>query len=62
MGIYRDGDPWSEIVRLRTTLETIAGAHLGDCPAARDELAVAKEHIAYLRQLAWDAVKANAGK
>ena len=61
-------EDWSAVVfhaareesrKFREALEIIAGAHRGDCPAERDELAVAKEHIAYLRQTAWDVLKAT---
>ena len=45
---------------LEAALTTIREGHLGDCPAASDELSHAKSHIYWLRCLARDALKGDA--
>lgn len=45
---------------LRRALEEIAASHLGDCPAAMDEVDFARAHNSRVRRIARDALKESA--
>jgi hypothetical protein len=50
-----------EVRRLREALEDIRDCHLGDCPAASDELSHAKSHVYHLRCKAREALEPHTG-
>lgn len=51
----------AEAARLREALTTIAAAHIGDCPAVREEMDHVRAHVSYLRRTAFECIRRTEG-